>query len=173
MSFCDSKNMGYFRGILRPRLRVNREQVEREAGYKDPDRVDWLIRHKYLCSGGLDKLKHHPDWDVPLSDTIARYAENPKKSHHYSMPKLLRRFRDSWESRPHKSIKVSVRMTGDVTKDKKELEKLMKLALHERSCNAGVEYREYTRRKYLFGRPFPRFSIRWPSAYEINRVGFA
>jgi hypothetical protein len=155
MSFCNNKNVNYFKELLRPKLEVRQDQVEREGGYKDPERLEWLMQNIYLCEGDLDSLKRHPDWDVPLSDTMVHFATNPIKDFWYSVPEYLRRIKLRWENRQHERVRVFVDRTGDNKTDVGKVERRIKIALHERGCNAGIDYKTYLKGDYLFGEAVP------------------
>jgi hypothetical protein len=103
-------------------LFVDQEQVRREEGYKDSERVQWLLNNIYLTEGGLDDL------GLVYENVRGRKAGGA----------YFARFKGNIPARTSVSVESSnleiVRFI---------LEKRLKLNLHERNCNAGVRYRVY------------------------------
>ena len=107
---------------FRPKLEIDQDQVIREAGYEDPDRVQWLLDYMVLVEGGFDALKESRP---PISPdrNLVYFARN--------MP---------GKRRQHKRVKVYMSGRSLIDEDKKLAERRLKLALHERRANAGIWY---------------------------------
>lgn len=128
----------YLREILRPKLRVRRDILEREKRFNesDPSRESWVLDHVYLCEGGLEALKQHPDFNAAsegIEFIVSYYEVRPRKK--------------------GPSRKVTVRVPFDGTASLAE--KVLKLDLFSRGCNAGVFYKKYQKNNYLYAEAVP------------------
>lgn len=109
----------------RPVLLPQSDIMKRELEFmeRDSQRLDWILSHTYLTEGGLDDLKHHPDY--PNQQTaIAYYACNP-----------------GTKCERHQRVKVICSQFSPMDINHLETHRALKLELHIRGANAGVHYR--------------------------------
>ena len=123
----------------RPGLRIKPEIVERERKFnsEDSDREKWMLNHTYLCKGGLEELKHHPDWNQSLlEDTLTYYPDYER----------------------HREVVVRIKKgSGNRKANIKEAEKSLKRALFRRGCNAGIHYKISSKGSYMIGKAVPAY----------------
>lgn len=103
--------------FLRPTLQIKDEIIKREEGLQRTNkkgRIEWLLENTYLTEGDLESLKNYSKAEGVFS--------------HY--PDFKR----------YKKISISVRINNNEDKSRKKTESKLKLALHNRGCNAGIYY---------------------------------
>lgn len=124
----------HFLDKFRPERLVDEEQVKREAGYKDRSRVQWLLDHTYLTEGGLEDLKE-----------VFETVRGEKAVHAYI---------DLVNRRVPRRVSVST-VSNNINMVKVGLEKMLKLALHERRSNSGIKYRVYEKGNIVVAEAIP------------------
>lgn len=111
---------------------------ERKLNAEDPGREAWILRHTYLCEGGLEELgKTKRDCDMRSS-----WA-------YYTVPQ------GGDTKIPCKRVIVSLPCTQNIESMRIRLEKALKLALVERGSGAGVYSRFYKKGKTAFAGAIP------------------
>lgn len=134
----------YLKERFRPELPVMQDILDREKEFNlsDSSRESWVLGSTYLCEGNLQALKKHPDFDAARQgiDYIVAYYEVP-----------------SGKKGPCRKVTVSAPLDHPeprlATMDL--VERMLKLDLHSRGCNAGVFYKRYEKSGSLYAEAVP------------------
>jgi hypothetical protein len=134
--------LDYLKEQFKPVLPVRQDIIERERYFNEQDksRESLVLDHIYLCEGGLEALKQHPDFNAigqGIEYVIASYeSPNGKRG-------------------PCKPVSVNILMDSDEKISVNLLEKKLKLDLYTRGCNAGVFYIRHQKGKFLYAEAVP------------------
>jgi hypothetical protein len=132
----------YIKDMLRSELPVKQSILEREKRFnnEDPSRESWILNHTYLCEGNLEELKRHPSIKENYKDKNIGII-----STHY----------EPISTGPAKKVIVRVPMSSDRISSTGLVEKVLKLDLNSRGCNAGVFYKRFEKGEYLYAQAVP------------------
>lgn len=126
---------------FRPELPVNEEIVDREEKFRKEDRSRkaWMMNYIKLTPGGFnDLMKLHEDYNDAEAHVWALYAASNRKRGQ------------------HKKVTVSVPVKGNV----RELENMLKDALHNRDASAGIFYKTYEHNGLMIAEAVPAILTR-------------
>jgi hypothetical protein len=134
--------LDYIKEKFRSELPVKQSILDREKKFnkQDPSRESWILSHTYLCEEDLDALKKHP--------SIKENYKNKNIGHiitHY----------EPLSTGPAKKVIVRVPLSSDEKASTGLVEKVLKLDLNSRDCNAGLFYKRFRKGEYLYAQAVP------------------